>query len=68
MLIDFRATEAGVTLLNEIGLDPGIDHLLAMECIHEVQNAGGRIESFISYCGGMYGCNYISGPQPFIKY
>ncbi|XP_045768568.1 alpha-aminoadipic semialdehyde synthase, mitochondrial [Maniola jurtina] len=47
------AKEAGITLLNEVGLDPGIDHLLALECIHDVQNHGGRIDSFVSYCGGL---------------
>lgn len=47
------ASSAGVTLLNECGLDPGIDHLLALECIHDVQNRGGVIESFVSYCGGL---------------
>ncbi|XP_052739377.1 alpha-aminoadipic semialdehyde synthase, mitochondrial isoform X2 [Bicyclus anynana] len=47
------AKEAEITLLNEVGLDPGIDHLLALECIHDVQNHGGRIDSFVSYCGGL---------------
>ena len=35
-------------------MDPGIDHLLAMECFDEVHTAGGKVESFISYCGGQY--------------
>nr|CAD7429944.1 unnamed protein product [Timema monikensis] len=48
-----RAVEAGVTIVNEVGLDPGIDHLLAMECIDEVHQAGGKVESFVSYCGGL---------------
>ncbi|KAL1117383.1 hypothetical protein AAG570_004709, partial [Ranatra chinensis] len=48
-----RAVEAGITVVNEVGLDPGIDHLLAMECIDEVHQAGGKIESFVSYCGGL---------------
>lgn len=48
-----RALEAGITVVNEIGLDPGIDHLLAMECIDEVHQAGGKVESFVSYCGGL---------------
>lgn len=39
--------------MNEVGLDPGIDHFLAMECIHEVQEAGGVVESFVSFCGGL---------------
>ncbi|XP_021922979.1 alpha-aminoadipic semialdehyde synthase, mitochondrial isoform X2 [Zootermopsis nevadensis] len=48
-----RAVEKGITILNEVGLDPGIDHLLAMECFAEVHQAGGKVESFISYCGGL---------------
>ncbi|KAL5278904.1 AASS family protein [Megaselia abdita] len=48
-----EAEQAGVTLMNEIGLDPGIDHLLALECIHEVQDKGGVVESFVSFCGGL---------------
>ncbi|PZC85138.1 hypothetical protein B5X24_HaOG202902 [Helicoverpa armigera] len=47
------AKDAGITFLNEVGLDPGIDHLLALECIHDIQNHGGRIDSFVSYCGGL---------------
>lgn len=48
-----EAERAGVTLMNEVGLDPGIDHLLALECINEIHEKGGVIESFISYCGGL---------------
>ncbi|XP_059138936.1 alpha-aminoadipic semialdehyde synthase, mitochondrial-like [Physella acuta] len=47
------AKEAGITILNEVGLDPGIDHMLAIQCIDEVQKAGGKITSFSSYCGGL---------------
>ena len=32
-----------MTLLNEIGLDPGIDHMLAMQCIDEVHDKGGKV-------------------------
>lgn len=39
--------------MNEIGLDPGIDHLLALECFDDVRKAGGKIESFVSWCGGL---------------
>lgn len=48
-----KAVEAGITVVNEVGLDPGLDHLLAMECIDEVHMAGGKVESFVSYCGGL---------------
>jgi saccharopine dehydrogenase-like NADP-dependent oxidoreductase len=51
--LDAAAREAGVTLLNEIGVDPGIDHMTAMRVIHRVQREGGEITSFTSWCGGL---------------
>jgi saccharopine dehydrogenase (NADP+, L-glutamate forming) len=51
--LDQKAKDVGVLILNEIGLDPGIDHMSAMRIIHQVQNKGGRIASFYSYCGGL---------------
>ncbi len=47
------AKNAGILILNEIGLDPGIDHMEAMRIIHEVEAQGGEISSFTSYCGGL---------------
>ncbi len=51
--LDRAARDAGVTFLNEIGLDPGIDHMSAMRVIHQVKADGGRITTFVSYCGGL---------------
>lgn len=51
--LDEAAREAGVLILNEVGLDPGIDHMEAMRIIHEVKENGGEIMSFTSYCGGL---------------
>jgi len=51
--LDGRAKDAGIIILNEIGLDPGIDHMEAMRIIHEVEAKGGEITSFTSYCGGL---------------
>jgi len=48
-----RAEAAGILLLNEIGLDPGIDHMSAMKIIHAVEAEGGQVVSFRSYCGGL---------------
>ncbi|CCE81594.1 Piso0_002255 [Millerozyma farinosa CBS 7064] len=45
--------EAGITVMNEIGLDPGIDHLYAVKTIEEVHSQNGKIKSFLSYCGGL---------------
>ena len=43
--LDGPAKEAGVTLFNEIGLDPGIDHMMAMQCIDEVHDKGGKVST-----------------------
>jgi saccharopine dehydrogenase (NADP+, L-glutamate forming) len=51
--LDGRAKEKGVILLNELGLDPGIDHMEAMRVIHEVHDAGGSVLGFTSWCGGL---------------
>jgi saccharopine dehydrogenase (NADP+, L-glutamate forming) len=51
--LDERAKAAGIILLNEIGVDPGIDHMSAMKIIHSVQQNGGKITSFRSWCGGL---------------
>lgn len=53
MELDQAAKDAGITVMNEIGLDPGIDHLYAVKTIDEVHQAGGKILSFLSYCGGL---------------
>ena len=51
--LDGRAKEAGVLLLNESGLDPGIDHMSAMRVIHDVENNGGKVVSFRSTTGAL---------------
>ncbi|KAI9285765.1 saccharopine dehydrogenase [Umbelopsis sp. AD052] len=53
MEYDQAAKDAGVTVMNEIGLDPGIDHLYAVKTIEEVHNEGGKMLGFLSYCGGL---------------
>lgn len=51
--LDGKAREKGLIFLNELGLDPGIDHMEAMRLIDEAHRAGGQVSSFISYCGGL---------------
>jgi len=51
--LDGPARTAGVTVLNEIGVDPGIDHMSAMRIIDDVKGRGGKIVAFKSYCGGL---------------
>jgi saccharopine dehydrogenase-like NADP-dependent oxidoreductase len=53
MAFDDEAKKKNILLLNECGLDPGIDHASAMKVIDEIQGQGGEITSFKSYCGGL---------------
>lgn len=48
-----QATDAGVPLLNECGVDPGIDHMSAMRIINLIHQNQGKVVSFISYTGGL---------------
>ncbi len=48
---EFKAK--GLIVLNEMGLDPGIDHMSAMRILDRVKAQGGHIEAFESYCGGL---------------
>lgn len=52
-MLDGEAKEAGIIILNECGLDPGIDHMSAMRIIDHVHNKGGKIEEFYSICGAL---------------
>jgi saccharopine dehydrogenase-like NADP-dependent oxidoreductase len=51
--LDAEVREKGLIFLNEIGVDPGIDHMAAMRVINQVNDAGGKVVSFYSYCGGL---------------
>jgi saccharopine dehydrogenase-like NADP-dependent oxidoreductase len=51
--LDAHARERGVLLLNETGLDPGIDHMTAVEVINRVRRQGGSVLGSVSYCGGV---------------
>lgn len=50
---DQAARQAGILILNELGLDPGIDHLTVIRIVHQIQKQGGRVASLKSYCGGI---------------
>ena len=43
----YRAVDADITILNEVGVDPGIDHMLAMQCFDEIKSAGGKVKCFV---------------------
>jgi len=47
------ARKAGILFLNEIGLDPGIDHMSAMKIIDFVHERGGKVDELYSLCGAL---------------
>jgi saccharopine dehydrogenase-like NADP-dependent oxidoreductase len=51
--LDRQAREAGVIILNEIGLDPGIDHMSAMRIIDKIHEREGAVIEFYSICGAL---------------
>jgi saccharopine dehydrogenase-like NADP-dependent oxidoreductase len=51
--LDEAAKANGLIFMNEIGLDPGIDHMSAMKVIDEIRDQGGKMLLFESFCGGL---------------
>lgn len=51
--LDPEVQAKGLIFLNEIGLDPGIDHMSAMQMIHNIRSKGAKIHAFYSYAGGL---------------
>jgi saccharopine dehydrogenase-like NADP-dependent oxidoreductase len=53
LALDSQARESGRTILTELGLDPGIDHMSAARTIRQIHDLGGKVESFRSLCGAL---------------
>jgi saccharopine dehydrogenase-like NADP-dependent oxidoreductase len=51
--LDAQVRQNNLVFMNEIGLDPGIDHMSAMKVIDEIRDQGGKIILFESFCGGL---------------
>jgi len=51
--LDIAAKENGLIFMNEIGLDPGIDHMSAMQVLNDIRDKGGKIILFESFTGGL---------------
>jgi saccharopine dehydrogenase (NADP+, L-glutamate forming) len=51
--LDEEAKNAGIIILNEMGLDPGIDHMSAMKVIDLIHGSGGKVEEFYSFTGAL---------------
>jgi saccharopine dehydrogenase-like NADP-dependent oxidoreductase len=56
--MDADVKEKGLIFLNEVGVDPGIDHMSAMQIIDRIREQGGVIDSFKSFCGGLVAPDY----------
>ncbi|MNK00351.1 Saccharopine dehydrogenase [compost metagenome] len=51
--LNAEVEKAGLIFMNEIGVDPGIDHMSAMRIIDSIKDQGAEITGFKSYCGGL---------------
>jgi len=60
---DFK--NKGLIFLGEVGLDPGIDHMSAMEVIHDIRAQGFKICSFETFTGGLLAPSYEDNPWKY---
>jgi len=51
--LDQKARDAGILILNELGADPGMDHMSAKRIIDHVHDKGGKVKKFYSFCGAL---------------
>jgi saccharopine dehydrogenase (NADP+, L-glutamate forming) len=58
-----QAKAANIIIINEIGVDPGFDHMTAMEIIDRVHDEGGKVDEFYSLCGAL--CAPEASNNPF---
>ena len=65
MQLDAPAKKAGILFLNEIGLDPGIDHMSAMRIIDHIHKKGGKVEEFYSLCGALPAPENVDNPLKY---
>ena len=63
--MDSAARDAGIILLNEVGLDPGIDHMSAMKIIDLIHSNGGRVEVLYSICGALPAPEAANNPMKY---
>ena len=60
--LDSQARKLGLLFLNEIGVDPGIDHMSAMKILDRIRSEGGKIDVFESDTGGLVAAGYDNNP------
>jgi saccharopine dehydrogenase-like NADP-dependent oxidoreductase len=59
------AEQKGVLIMNEMGVDPGIDHMSAMKILHAIEAKGGKTISFKSFCGGLIAPEFDNNPLQY---
>ena len=64
-VLDQDAKDSGIIILNEIGVDPGFDHMTAMRIIDKVHEDGGQIEEFYSLCGALAAPEAVDNPLKY---
>lgn len=64
MQLDHEAKRANILILNEVGLDPGLDHISALDLIDRIhsEGEGNEIIEFTSWCGGLPAPEYANNP------
>ena len=60
--IEEKVRAKGLTFLCEMGLDPGIDHIVSMKMIRDAQRKGQKVLSYTSYCGGLVQQQFLNNP------
>ena len=60
--LDKEAREKGVLIMNEAGVDPGIDHMSAMQVINRLKDEGAKLIAFESSTGGLVAPSYDNNP------
>ncbi len=63
--LDGAARKRGIVLMNECGVDPGIDHMSAMQMIHRIQADGGELLAFESSTGGLVAPGFENNPWQY---
>ncbi len=63
--LDNAARERGIILMNECGVDPGIDHMSAMQMIDRIREEGGELRAFESSTGGLVAPGFENNPWQY---
>ncbi|MCK4750996.1 MAG: saccharopine dehydrogenase NADP-binding domain-containing protein [Bacteroidales bacterium] len=63
--LDQKARKKGIVLMNECGVDPGIDHMSAMQMIHRIRKEGGKLKAFESSTGGLVAPGFENNPWQY---